>query len=106
MACCCVRISKCKSDIGNISSVMSSLQLIKNSNSAINAELFELSGKIWEMATPDNIDQCVSSLRDLNKGSASEIDIMIGKCERKVSEIKAMKKRLEQEDLIYHQTII
>jgi conjugal transfer/entry exclusion protein len=103
MACCCTKISKCNSDISKITSARSSLQTLKSNNGTLDTKLSELGGKMQEMASPDNMGSCVSSIKNLNKDSSSAIDAMIKQCSSKISSLQTDKTKYEKEDKEYHQ---
>ena len=103
MACCCTKITKCKNDITKVTNAKSALQTLKSNNGNLDTRLSELSGKMQEMATPDNIGSCVSSIKNLNKDSSSTIDSMIKQCTSKLSSLQTDKTRYEKEDKEYHQ---
>ena len=105
MACCCAKISRCKNDISKVSEAKSALQTLKNNNGTLDARLSELSAKMRETATPDNMDSCASSIKNLNKDSASTIDTMISRCESKITALQNDRKKYEKEDKEYHQNL-
>ena len=103
MACCCAKISKCQNDITKVSNARSAIQVLKNNNGTLDTRLSELSGKMREMATPDNIESCATAIKKLNKDSASTIDSMITQCASKITALENDKARYEREDKEYHQ---
>ena len=105
MPCCCNKISKCKSDISKVSDTINTLQALKSNNGTLDTKLSEMSGKMQEMATPDNIGSCSTSIKNLNKEAASKIDAMRNTCASKISSLQADQARYEKEDKEHHQKL-
>jgi len=105
MACCCAKINKCQNDITKISDARGAIQVMKSNNGSLDTRLSELSGKMQEMATPDNIGSCATAIKNMNKGSVSIIDSMINQCTSKINALKNDKERYEREDKEYHQEL-
>jgi len=103
MACRCTRISKCRSDITKVSNARTALQALSNNNGTLNTRLTELGGRMQEMATPDNIGSCATSINNMNKDSASTISAMISQCTARISSLQSELTNLEREDREHHQ---
>jgi len=102
MACCCTKISKCKSDITKVTNAKNALQVLKNNNVVLDGRLIELSARMQEMATPDNMGSCVDSIKNMNKDSAPGINAMINQCTNKISSLQSDQTRYEKEDKEHH----
>ena len=102
MACCCTKISRCKNDITKVLNARSALQTLKSNNGTLDTGLSELGRRMQEMATPDNMNACVTAINNLNKDSASTISAMISLCGGKISALQSDQARYEREDKEFH----
>ena len=105
MSCCCMKIIKCQNEISKVSDAKTVLKTLKNNNDMLTADLSELSRKMHDMATPDNIGSCAAGIKNMNKDFASTIDGMIDKCTNKISDLKSDKEKYEKEDKEYHENL-
>jgi len=97
-----MKIYKCRSDITKVSNARNALQTLKSNNGTLDTGLSELGRRMQEMATPDNMNTCVTAICVLNKDSASTIDVMISQCVSKISVLQSDQARYEREDKEFH----
>ena len=102
--CRCTNINQCKRDIEKITAANTPLQKLRNNNGNVDSSLSATGRMMQSMATPDNMDECVASINNMNKGSSPIIDIdgIIRQCTDKISSLQAEQRKYEREDDEYH----